>query len=150
MSAAETREKWTRRLMIAALVVVGLAVYLYFMWGGPPKGPTTAAVRGVVTYQGQRLNGGQIRFTSRDPANPVGQTSGMIQRDGSFAFGGIPTGPVTITVDTNIRPAGDRFWKPGDQSPQPIYIPDRFADPNQSGVTLELKEGVRNYNVDLN
>jgi hypothetical protein len=103
----------------------------------------------VVTYQGQPLNGGKIRFVSRDPSNKVGQASGMIGRDGSYFFGGAPVGAVTVTIDTSIRLPEDYFWKPGSQTPQPIFVPSRYADPANSGINLDLREGVQEHNIQL-
>lgn len=148
----DTRRRPNRRRLVAgtALLAALLAVNgLVRMDSSASTVLPTGAVRGTVTYRGQTLNGGQVRFTSRDPANKVGHASGAIDRQGRYTFAGAPLGPVTVTVDTSIRPAEDRFWRPGSKSPKPVYIPARFADPKQSGVTLELKEGVQDCDIRL-
>jgi hypothetical protein len=144
-------EKSNRRRWVIAGVVVGLVLLnLYLRKGnGNSSALPTATTRGVVTYRGQPLNGGKIRFVSRDPANKVGQASSMIERDGTFAFAGAPVGPVTVTVDTSIRLPEDYFWRPGSPNPKPIYVPANYADPAKSGINLDLQEGVQEHNIQL-
>jgi hypothetical protein len=102
-----------------------------------------------VTYKGQPLNGGQIRFTSRDPANTVGQASAMIDRQVHYEFGGVPVGSVTVTINTSVRSPEDYFWKPGSKGPKPVYVPTKFADPKQSGIILDLGEGIEDHDIRL-
>jgi len=144
----EKLKRW--RWVIAGVVVALVLLNLYLRKGnGNSSALPTAATRGVVTYRGQPLNGGQIRFVSRDPANKVGQASSMIQQDGTFEFGGAPVGPVTVTVDTSIRKAEDYFWKPGSPNPKPIYVPAHYAHPSKSGINLDLQEGVQEHTIHL-
>jgi hypothetical protein len=145
------KEKSNRRRWVIAGVLVALVLLnLYLRKGsGNSSALPTAATRGVVTYRGQPLNGGKVRFISRDPANKVGQASSMIGRDGTFEFAGAPVGPVTVTVDTSIRKAEDYFWRPGSPNPKPIYVPARYADPAKSGIHLDLQEGVQEHNIEL-
>jgi hypothetical protein len=145
------KEKSNRRRWVIAGVLAALALLNVYLRRGDSNSSAlpTAATRGVVMYRGQPLNGGQIRFISRDPANKVGQARGMIGRDGTYAFAGAPVGPVTVTVNTSVRLPEDYFWRPGSQSPKPIYVPAKYADATKSGIQLDLQEGVQEYNIQL-
>src|SRR5262245_58576314 len=108
------RASQTRRLLIAgAILIVLVALNVYIRLGGGSDALPTATVSGVVTYRGQPVNGGLVRFTSTDPADKVGQANGMLDREGKFQFHGAPVGRVRVTVDTSNRPAEDYApWKP--------------------------------------
>jgi len=127
-----------RRLLIAGCILAVLvAINVYIRAGSAPTALPTGTVRGVVTYRGQPVNGGLVRFTSADPNDKVGQASGMLARDGTFQFHGAPLGPVRVTIDTSIRPAEDYApWKPDSGRPKPVYIPKQFADPQRSGLRV--------------
>jgi|GEM_PF-3373475 len=147
-NAAESPTR--RRLIYGAILLAVLVVgNIFLRMGNSAEVMPTGAVRGTVTYKGRPLNGGQIRFISRDPSNKVGQASAMIDREGHYSFAGVPVGPVTVTVNTSVRPAEDHFWKPGSKNPQPISVPAKFADPKQSGIQLNLGEGVEDHDIRL-
>ncbi|MDB5310044.1 MAG: carboxypeptidase regulatory-like protein [Gemmataceae bacterium] len=142
--ATQTSRPTRRRLLYGATLAAGLvAVNLYLRIGSSAADVLpTAEVRGVVTYRGQPVNGGLVRFTSADPANKVGQASGMLDRDGTFQFHGAPLGPVRVLIDTSNRPAEDYApWRPDSGRPKPVFIPARFADPKRSGLDREVAAG---------
>jgi hypothetical protein len=145
------RGRQKRRLLVAgALLVVLVAVNVYIRTGSGSDALPTATVRGVVTYKGEPVNGGLVRFTSADPNDKVGQANGMLARDGTFQFHGSPIGRVRVTIDTSNRPAEDYApWKPNSGRPKPVFVPKHFADPNRSGLEREVVPGENVYEFRL-
>ena len=150
--ADEGRPRRKRGLIIGGCVLVALVVVVIVaLRTGPGETALpTATVRGKVTYRGQPVNGGLVRFTSTDPNDKVGQANGMLTREGTFQFHGAPIGPVRVTVDTSNRPAEDYApWTPKSGRPKPIFIPAHFADPKRSGLDRQVELGENTYEISL-
>jgi hypothetical protein len=147
----ERRSPNKRRLIIGGCILAVLVVAnVYIRAGSGPTALPTATVRGVVTYRGQPVNGGLVRFTSTDPNDKVGQAGGMLARDGTFQFYGAPLGPVRVTIDTSNRPAEDYApWTPSSGRPKPIFIPVHFADPKRSGLDRQVVDGENVFELRL-
>jgi hypothetical protein len=147
----DRRSTTRRRLIIGGCIFAALvAANVYIRAGSGPTALPTATVRGTVTYRGQPVNGGLVRFNSTDPNDKVGQANGMLSRDGTFQFHGAPLGPVRVTIDTSNRPAEDYApWKPESGRPKPIFIPTFFADPNRSGLDRQVEPGENVYEFRL-
>ena len=129
-----------------------------------------AEVSGTVTFHGQKLNTGTVTFQS---AEKPYATSGQIQPDGTYKIADAPVGPVKIGVKTlnfaamNARPgmkaAGANVpqeTKPpegmappgGAAMPAPskaIVIPDRWANPEDSGLTYTVTAGSQVHDITL-
>jgi hypothetical protein len=118
--------------------------------GPPPLAP----VHGKVTYRGSTLQSGTIVFApdgSRGNTGPLAHAE--IQPDGSYSlhsgkgFGAVP-GWHRVTVAAVHVPAtpppGQRFAVP--QS----LVPDRYRDPQLSGLVCEVKADQPNvFNLNL-
>ena len=124
----------------------------------------SGTVSGTVSYNGKPLKGGNVLFVS-----PEGKrsTSATIQEDGSYTAPNIPAGPVTVCVETeSLNPAGKepaRHYGPppgahapaGLEQPNPntaklyVRIPEKYATPDQSGLTYTVKSGQQKYDIDL-
>jgi hypothetical protein len=97
------------------------------------------SISGVVTFNGTPLKAGTIRFDSNDKA--IG-TSTSIGSDGRYGTNRIPLGQNTVTIETESLKYG---------SPH-LYtkIPEKYADPTKSGLTVDVKEGTNeNVNFEL-
>jgi hypothetical protein len=129
-------------------------------------------VSGTVRYNGEPLPSGEIAFIGQSGDKQV--KKGLI-RDGAYRIDAIPCGPVKITVTTS-RPTGSstgaaptRGVKPGElppvmqgmqvklpepgQTPEPpakyVPIPERYADPERSGLEYTVTRGSNTKDVDL-
>ena len=105
---------------------------------GPSLRPDWAMVSGTVSYRGQPLPGGEVIWcTEKDGAAIV--RGGAIREDGSFELDA-PIGPAKVAIHTEdvkaVQPA--RF----------VEIPAKYSDPDQSGLTYEVRAG-ENSNVQL-
>ncbi len=114
---------------------------------------TLAPVRGKVTYRGMPVPTGTIVFTP-DPmrGNHGQQSHASLEQDGSYVLrtgdvSGAPIGwhRVTITSTEEVPPANpnNRFVIPR------CLLPDKYRDPELSGLTCEIKAGQENQ-IDFN
>jgi hypothetical protein len=120
---------------------VGVAVGLLQLSGCDAKGTVT----GKVTFKGQPLPNGLVVFVDRDgnyfPAR--------IQGDGSYATSAkVPCGLMKVTVGT-VRLG--RLVHPEERVTPPDYIriPRHYADPDKSGIVLDVRRGSQVFTIDL-
>jgi hypothetical protein len=88
----------------------------------------TASVQGKVTYNGQPLPGGTIAFHP-EKGKPV---EGKIIADGTYSADKAPVGTMRVTV----KAKGAR-------------LPQKYAFADKSGISVEIKKGRNNIDVDL-
>jgi len=141
--------KWGAFLLLAAAIVMT----------GCSGGLST--ISGTVSYAGKPLKGGNLTFVSSGKPS-VGTT---IDKDGKYTAKGVPSGKVAVAVETESLNPGRRGGMkysppPGQQAPaglgakedtadRYVQIPPNYADPEQSGLTLEVKGGSQTYNIEL-
>lgn len=102
----------------------------------PYVDPNRATVSGAVTFDGKPLPAGVMTFDSTE--GRIGTSISIVQ--GRYATDRVPLGPNTVTVETESL----MFGSPG------LYtkIPAKYADPTQSGFTVDVKPG-ENANVNF-
>lgn len=126
--------------------------------GGSSKG----TVSGKVLYKGQPLKGGNVAILSKAGG---GNLTSSIQEDGSYSISKVPRGPAVITVETrSIRPvpqkalpgpyarASKDTLPPGlvvGDAARYVPIPEQYADPEKSGLSLDVKGGPQPHDIDL-
>lgn len=106
--------------------------------GKQAQGPKDrASVSGTVTFNGQPLPGGVMIFHSmeRSDVTPISIYGGAYSTDRA------PIGKNTVTVDTSSIP----FGNPAAYVP----IPAKYAEPQSSGLTTEIKSGDNEANFEL-
>lgn len=124
-------------------------------------GSSVGTVSGTVSYKKQLLKGGNVSIIPK-----AGEPrSSSIAEDGSYKISKVPIGPAKITVETkSLRPVSQKSLPgpyaraPKDVLPQGVQgdakryvaIPDKYADPEGSGLSLEVKRGDQTHNIDLN
>lgn len=139
-----------RRQSIDAPAHVALALFMACLLGGQAgcsgdSGPQRTRVSGKVTHNGQPLSGGFIQFL---PANPSAgsSSSGLrpatapIGGDGSYTLGTFGAGdgvlPGEYKVAVNTRTSDISPEEP--DAPQAWAAPEKYGDPNQSGLTATV------------
>jgi hypothetical protein len=154
------------------LLLGGLASGAFFLWPATAgKSARTARentkqdtgwVQGKITYKGAPLPSGLITFhlPTKEPFED------LIMSDGSYESVGLPPGQYKVTVITKEfkgfpgNPKGKGFPKgqmkgpkggppPEYIPPRYIAIPQKYADPKTSGLTVQVKVGKQNFNIDL-
>jgi hypothetical protein len=104
-------------------------------------GGGTGEVSGVVKYQGKPLPQGTITF--HDAGKGVQSAS---IKDGAYTVPGVRTGAAKITVVTPLPLTGMGLQPkttPGSQ------VPEKYGDPEKSGLKCEVQGGSQTHNVDL-
>ncbi|HYH64640.1 MAG TPA: hypothetical protein VD866_08100 [Urbifossiella sp.] len=133
-------------------------------------GGGTGSVSGTVTYKpnGKTLTSGSVMvLPSKGEAK-----YGAIGPDGTYQVNDVPAGPCKVTVSspdptevTSRGPPGGEAatGRPNIPGREPaakaakaapptgwFAIPDKYGDPNNSGLSVEVKKGVTTYNIELN
>jgi hypothetical protein len=131
-------KKRCRDFASLALLISGLASGCDYGFGEP------APVQGHVAYQGVLLRTGTVVFA---PDMKHGNTGALaradIQFDGSYALQtegreGVRPGWYRVTIAALERPADD--------AGMPIsLLPDKYTDPETSGLACEIKPGQENH-----
>jgi hypothetical protein len=116
------------RFRIASLILM-----LAAGCGEPPVAPL-AAVHGRVAFRGTPMPGGWIVFTPDDEVGGRGPcATGTIGSDGRYTLttGGVPG---ASAGKHRVAIAGPQGWP----------LPDKFLDPQQSGLRAEVVAGQEN------
>jgi hypothetical protein len=110
--------------------------------GCGPKAPVDenrTVISGTVTFNGTPLKAGTIRFDSSD--KHIG-TSTSIASDGRYSTNRVPLGSNTVSIETESLQYGSPHLY--------VKIPDKYADPSKSGLTVDVKPGANeNVNFEL-
>jgi hypothetical protein len=114
---------------------------------------------GEVVYNGKPLPAGAVALYGE----AGGVASSQIEADGSYTIQRAPVGSVKATVvaprphPAPRRPARDRVPSKGPggeqraapSEPKPVVIPERYQDPQQSGLTFNVKPGAQTFDIEL-
>ena len=106
-------------------------------------GPGTATVAGKVSYQGKPVVWGSVTLQAADGSmHQVG-----LNPDGTYRLDGVPVGPAKAGVSSpDPKPSPRAVAAGGPAGPQPpagawFPLPERFADPAKSGLTVPVGGG---------
>jgi hypothetical protein len=125
--------------------------------GGGAKGK----VSGKVYYKDAPLKGGNVTFVAADKQSYLAE----ILEDGSYEVEKLPPGEVKIAVETtSLRPPNANVlrnkppadaggsYKPPDYEARAkrfVAIPERYSDPDHSGLMYTVKKGKQEYDIKL-
>lgn len=126
------------RLLALVAVVAGL--------GCSGKGVKKVTVSGTVTYKGQKLQSGILKFVG-----PEGSYSAAsIQPDGTYVITDVVPGEVKVGVMESPSGSGSSS---GEATPAPktapVTLPERYRDPETSGVTVTVTESTSKVDIDI-
>ena len=135
--------------------------------GGPdaPDRPKTETVTGKVTYNGSPLVGASVTFSPLDPSG--NGASGVTDESGAFTLTTFETGDGAVAGDYSVGVLKQEYI-PGDpsysDSNSPNYgktpppeaegktknlIPERYSNPDSSGLSARVVEGDNDVTLDL-
>jgi hypothetical protein len=119
--------------------------------GGCSKGPRLGSVRGTVTFNDQPLAKGTIVFETAGARPATGRIeNGQIADITTFDTGdGVPVGSHKVAIFASADAASAVVDDPGKGGPTPgpnymsgkSLIPERYNDPEKSGLVAEIKSG---------
>jgi hypothetical protein len=141
------------------LLLTGCLVLTLFALAGC-GGPGLATVEGKVTVDGQLVSAGRVIFRSADGKSTV---LANIAPDGSYRALDVPQDDMKVTVAglskfERIRlqrggkgkgkssSASETLAKEIESSPK---IPEKYLDPDASGLGLTVKSGTNTYNIEI-
>ena len=134
------------RLRGAAAAILILSSICVCGCGG--KSSKGATLSGKVTFKDQPLTGGSIMLHSIDGKK---QFPGTISPDGTFAIGGLTSGEMVVTIETeSIKGQTGVAYKvpPGQKAPEMkvklakyVPIPKTYGDVNSSPLRATVKSG---------
>jgi hypothetical protein len=111
-------------------------------------GPSTAPVKGTVTYDGAKVNGGTLIFSPiKEGSNTPGPPgAAMVQEDGSFTVKvgdseGAVVGKCAVSYTAPSGTASTDPKKQGTPSPYSGLVPKES--------TVEIKSGANSFNIEL-
>jgi hypothetical protein len=133
-------------LLFAGVVVTSL----------PGCSASKAAASGKVTYKGKPLTMGTVFLVGADGI----AVPGVINPDGTYRVEGVAIGAAKIGVSspkpvTREMAARARKGRAPANAPTPqdganwFEIPEKYADPQTSGLTVDLKAGENEHHIDL-
>ena len=123
-------------------------------------GPAEGTVSGTVRFDGRPLTAGvnTVTFLCEDGS----VKSCMVEPDGRYTLRGVPAGRARVTVlslppppQLGKAPGEDGKVKPID-GPGPAAkpdqaggIPDRYKDPDSSGLSYDVQRGSHTFDIEL-
>ena len=122
-----------------------LPVALLLLSGCGDSGPDKAIVSGKVSYRGEPVRDGRIRFVPIEGTK--GPASGAVIRDGSYAakaIGGVPLGKLRVEIKAYRQPSS-ASRREGPTGPDLVlktetlvqYLPPKYNRQSELTVTLE-------------
>jgi hypothetical protein len=118
-----------------------------------------ATVSGKVTYKNAPLKGGRVTFAVAGKS-----AQAEIGEDGSYTATDVPTGKAKVAVQTSYlqqlsraprykvpegAPEGYKAGGDPTAAKRFVKIPDNYEDPEQSGLTLDVKSGAQTHDIEL-
>jgi hypothetical protein len=141
---------------------LGLALLpLLALFGIAGCGPSTATVKGKVSYQNKPLKGGKIIFTSKGKGDVVAD----IGKDGTYEAEKVPVGKVKVAIQTKYLDPKERtgmaYAPPKDAGNESGYKPperpkgeytkidEKYESGETSGLEYDVASGENNKDWDL-
>jgi hypothetical protein len=103
-------------------------------------GPRVGNVSGRVLLDGQPLPSGTVTFVAPDGR----EWPYRIGPDGEYQIADFPAGPARVKVTSQPR---SPFGKTAPAEPRPAVLPDRYQDPQRSGLDLTVGPGHQDHNI---
>jgi hypothetical protein len=154
-------------MSVGRLLSGGLMAGLLLVAAG--CGSSSGRVSGKVTYKGTTLHGGTVTYYG--PGENAWAKTAHIQDDGSYMIDDVPKGASRISVETqtvkpntaaksmaarmtkgaNIPPemAEHSPMAQASQADKYVAIPPKYAKPETSGLTYEVKGGKQEHDIPL-
>lgn len=148
------------RKRIVALVAAALALGVASCGDNVPQrlADSGATLEGTVKYGAD-----QLQFAQVTVSGDGGTVTGSVGEDGKYKIENVPVGEVKVAVNTQaamgqyqtaVMQAGAYKGPEGKGGRQKVdvkmvQVPDKFADPNKSGLKTTVNKGANTYNIDI-
>jgi hypothetical protein len=139
--------RWTRFVVLFATLCASASLGC---------GSRKATVSGTISYKGEKLGNGSVKFVGANNQAAVG----LIGPDGTYTATSVPLGTVKVSVetvptgkvssDTSMGVKGpDMGAQFQGQAGKYVRIPDKYKDAEKSGLTYEVKPGPQTHDINL-
>ena len=135
---------------------VGFVIMALMLWGCGRSGPKYWPVNGRVTFQGKPVAKASIRFVNLKLAIDV---LAKLDADGRYEIlsgkkMGLPEETYQVAVVPDVDTSNFKTTKGGlvvstGPPPPPPNIPERYHEPDTSGLTLTVKPESNTFDVDM-
>lgn len=115
-------------------------------------GPSQATVSGKVTLRGKPVTAGTVMFVGNN--NQI--ATGKLDEQGHYVAPRVPMGSLKVAVQT-LRP--EQLQSMANQSKEAsalpsrlanlVPVPQKYTDPETSGLTCQVNQAQQEYNIDL-
>lgn len=141
-----TSRRTVSRLLLGLVATAGLL--------GIGCGSRPGTISGEVKYNGQPIPSGTITFLSQAGKHQVAAANIVA---GKYTVKGLEPGPAKVTVVTlppargGLPPTGRPIDAPSPTTLPGRYMPinKKYANPDQSGLTHDVRPGAQEKNFDL-
>lgn len=113
-----------------------------------PANPTTYAVHGKVTLDGQPVKRGFVRFDPTSPGKGVA-AEGEIQADGSYEARAFVGQRGTTPGDYKVYVAAVARPQEGETNPQPLDLPAKYQSAGTTDITKSVTAGENSIDIEL-
>ncbi|MEQ8637246.1 carboxypeptidase-like regulatory domain-containing protein [Gimesia maris] len=136
---------------ISTLFALGALILLAGCQNSTNDFGPTGALSGKVTYQGEPVKEGLVQFNN--PEKGFGGQA-VINEDGTYTItndsGGLVLGTYQVSV---VPPTIEKSFGP-DTPPSEVLkempnIPQKYHYPKSSGLSVEIKDGENNFDIDM-
>jgi hypothetical protein len=129
--------------------ILGLVAIAAVAVAGCSRGVKKVTVHGTVSYKGQTLQSGILQF-----AGPEGAYSAAaIQSDGTYIITDVVPGEVKVAVveapQGSGGPSADEKKSSGPKRP-PVSLPDKYRDPEKSGLKYNITPDTKELPIEIN
>jgi hypothetical protein len=147
---------------------------LFVLAGGCGKG-SVGTLSGKVSYKGQPLTGGTVFFFPEK--SKTGNFAAPIKEDGSYKITNLPLGLAKVSIETggaggpppevlkSMGPMGSRMAAKAMEekkkmmkdtgrpdvgaSAASVSLPEKYADPEKSGISVNVTGGKQTFDISL-
>jgi len=130
--------------ILRSVLVAGWAVCVGWCIGCGSGEPPAGGVAGKVTFQGQPLIAGTVTFLNAETG--IGASS-ELDSSGSYRIDSVRAGEYQVTIQPPPGPSPEAMAEGAKVESSPI--PDKYKDPQASGLTAAVNEGENTANFDL-
>jgi hypothetical protein len=129
------------RLLVALAAAVLIAAP-----GCGDKGVKKVTVSGTVSYKGQKLQSGILKFVGPEGA----YSAAAIQPDGTFVITDVVPGEVKVGVMEAPGGSGSSSGEKGSgPKAAPVSLPEKFREPDTSGVKYTITAETTELHIEL-
>jgi hypothetical protein len=119
--------------------LLGLVLFL----AGCSSGPATGQLTGKVLFDGKPVSAGSVKCV-----DALGKVHNMaISPEGKYRLPRVAVGLARFAVETHTRvPEGMRTPT---EAEKPIALPERYSNPDTSGLQVEVRRGETPYDITM-